>query len=93
MRYSFSPSYAASSLRPATPNLTDRFRLVYGRATVCVTSTFLRTGDQGVILRGEVFITGRLKDLIIVRGRNMYPHDLERCWSRRWVSELRSPNL
>lgn len=40
---------------------------------------FLRTGDQGLILHDEVFITGRLKDLIIVRGRNVYPHDLERC--------------
>lgn len=41
-------------------------------------SGFLRTGDQGFVYRNEVFITGRLKDLIIVRGRNMYPQDLER---------------
>lgn len=38
---------------------------------------FLRTGDLGFLHGGELFVTGRLKDLIIVRGRNLYPHDLE----------------
>ncbi len=39
---------------------------------------YLRTGDLGFIRAGELFVTGRLKDLIIVRGQNHYPHDLER---------------
>ena len=38
---------------------------------------FLRTGDLGFLHEGELFVTGRIKDLIIVRGRNHYPHDLE----------------
>src|ERR1051325_4408792 len=38
---------------------------------------FLRTGDLGFIHRGELFITGRLKDLIIIRGLNHYPQDIE----------------
>ena len=38
---------------------------------------YLRTGDLGFIDGGEVFVTGRHKDLIIVRGRNLYPQDLE----------------
>ena len=38
---------------------------------------FLRTGDLGVIVGGELFITGRLKDLIILRGANHYPQDIE----------------
>ncbi len=38
---------------------------------------FLRTGDLGFVSGGELFITGRLKDLIILRGRNLYPQDVE----------------
>ncbi|MEG3902161.1 amino acid adenylation domain-containing protein [Microcoleus sp. B4-C5] len=43
---------------------------------------FLRTGDLGFLRDGELFITGRLKDLIIIRGRNLYPQDIERTAER-----------
>lgn len=38
---------------------------------------FLRTGDFGFMHGGHLYVTGRLKDMIIVRGRNYYPQDIE----------------
>ncbi|WP_245721535.1 fatty acyl-AMP ligase [Nocardia crassostreae] len=38
---------------------------------------YLRTGDLGIRVDGELYVVGRLKDLIIIRGRNHYPHDIE----------------
>jgi len=39
---------------------------------------YLRTGDLGFLRGGELYVTGRLKDLIILRGVNHYPQDIER---------------
>lgn len=38
---------------------------------------FLRTGDLGFLLDGELFVTGRIKNMIIIRGQNHYPQDIE----------------
>ena len=43
---------------------------------------YLRTGDMGFIERGELFVTGRLKDLLIIWGRNHYPQDIEATIAR-----------
>ncbi|NJR60787.1 MAG: fatty acyl-AMP ligase, partial [Cyanobacteria bacterium CRU_2_1] len=39
---------------------------------------FLRTGDLGFLNQDELYITGRIKDTLIIRGRNYYPQDIER---------------
>ncbi|STX51775.1 saframycin Mx1 synthetase B [Legionella busanensis] len=39
--------------------------------------TYLRTGDLGFLYYGNLYITGRIKDLIIINGKNHYPHDIE----------------
>ena len=45
---------------------------------------WLRTGDLGLMRSGELYLTGRLKDLLIVRGENIMPHELE------WMAESAS---
>ena len=49
----------------------------FGATLADAGASWLRTGDLGFFHRGALYITGRLKDLIIVRGRNLYPQDLE----------------
>ncbi|NES03888.1 MAG: fatty acyl-AMP ligase [Okeania sp. SIO2F4] len=46
---------------------------------------FMRTGDLGFLETGELFVTGRLKDVIIINGRNHYPQDIE------WTVEQSHP--
>lgn len=49
----------------------------FGAHTAAGAGPFLRTGDAGFLHHGQLFISGRLKDMIIVHGRNHYPQDLE----------------
>ncbi|MFJ6569132.1 fatty acyl-AMP ligase [Streptomyces sp. NPDC091292] len=40
---------------------------------------WLRTGDMGVLQDGQLYVTGRLKEMVILAGRNLYPQDVERA--------------
>lgn len=51
---------------------------------------FLRTGDLGFLKDGELFVTGRIKDVVIIRGTNHYPQDIE--WTVQQVSPALRPN-
>ncbi|WP_433246380.1 fatty acyl-AMP ligase [Streptosporangium sp. CA-135522] len=55
----------------------ERSAEVFGNVLDGEEGTWLRTGDLGVVHEGELYITGRIKDLIIVDGRNHYPQDVE----------------
>ncbi len=66
------PSVAAGYWgRPKETEETFRAYLAMGEGP------FLRSGDLGFLREGQLYITGRIKDLIIIRGQNYYPHDLE----------------
>jgi len=55
----------------------DTARTFQARLAGSSEGPYLRTGDLGVLDGGELFVTGRRKDLLIIRGRNHYPQDLE----------------
>jgi acyl-CoA synthetase (AMP-forming)/AMP-acid ligase II len=66
------PSVAAGYWnRPVETAETFQARLASGDGP------YLRTGDLGFLEDDQLYITGRIKDLIIIRGQNYYPHDLE----------------
>ncbi|HXV01397.1 MAG TPA: fatty acyl-AMP ligase [Caulobacteraceae bacterium] len=68
------------------------FRAPEETARVVTPDGWLDTGDLGYLLDGQVVITGRAKDLIIVHGRNVWPQDLE--WTaERQVEALRSGDV
>ena len=58
-------------------NQPQQTREIFNACLADGSGSFLRTGDLGFLLDGELFVTGRLKDVIIIRGRNHYPQDLE----------------
>ncbi|MDH6222516.1 acyl-CoA synthetase (AMP-forming)/AMP-acid ligase II [Streptomyces pseudovenezuelae] len=50
----------------------------FGARTSTGEGPYLRTGDLGFLLDGELFVAGRMKDLIVINGRNHHPVDIER---------------
>jgi 8-amino-7-oxononanoate synthase len=56
------------------PELTER---VFGARSAGSPEPYLRTGDLGFVLDGELYVAGRLKDVIIIHGRNYHPQDIE----------------
>ncbi|MEU6064800.1 amino acid adenylation domain-containing protein [Streptomyces sp. NPDC047082] len=67
------PSVAAGYL-----NAPEATAGTFGGCVAGVEGSFLRTGDLGFRHDGELYVTGRVKDLIVVRGRNIHPQDVER---------------
>jgi len=55
----------------------ERSRATFGARLEEGGVPYLRTGDLGFLLDGELYVNGRLKDLIIIRGSNHYPQDIE----------------
>lgn len=63
------------------------FRMPEETSQVLDQDKWLNTGDLGYMLNGQVVVTGRAKDLIIINGRNIWPQDLE------WSAETHIPTL
>jgi fatty-acyl-CoA synthase len=70
------------------PELTrETFRPLAGGDGEC----WLHTGDLGYLVGGRLFVCGRAKDVIIIRGRNYYPSDIE--WAVAELSNVRRGNV
>jgi acyl transferase domain-containing protein/acyl-CoA synthetase (AMP-forming)/AMP-acid ligase II len=67
-------SPSAAQLYWRNPEATER---TFNAFTRDGEGPFLRTGDLGFLVDAELFISGRIKDVVIVRGRNHYPQDIE----------------
>jgi acyl-CoA synthetase (AMP-forming)/AMP-acid ligase II len=61
-----------------SPSLTRGYYKNLEATQETIQEGWLHTGDLGFILDGELFISGRIKELIIKRGKNIYPYDVER---------------
>ena len=72
-----SPSKAAGYLARESDTITTFQARLKSKAAQMDANQYLRTGDIGFMHNEELFICGRLKDLIIVRGRNHFPQDIE----------------
>ena len=63
-------------------NMPELSEHVFGNSVAGDSSAYLRTGDLGFLRDGELFVCGRLKDIVILRGQNYYPEDLEAAIER-----------
>jgi acyl-CoA synthetase (AMP-forming)/AMP-acid ligase II len=82
------PSVAAGYLNRQEENAEK-----FGAHTSDGEGPFLRTGDLGAMYEGELYVTGRLKDLLIVNGRNLYPQDIEEAVGRMHPALAAAPGV
>ena len=76
----------------AGPSLmTGYFRNSEATAAVSLSDGWLDTGDMGYMVNGELVVTGRSKDLIILNGRNIWPQDLE--WAIEQLEAVRAGDV
>jgi acyl-CoA synthetase (AMP-forming)/AMP-acid ligase II len=79
------PQNVVGEIWMSGPNITDGYwnrpdvneEIFNAHIADCARGPYLRTGDLGFLKDRELFVTGRLKDVIIVRGTNHYPQDIE----------------
>ena len=69
---------AGSNISSGYWNQTDENARIFGASLAGENDgRFMRTGDLGLVADGELYVTGRIKDVMIIRGRNHYPQDVE----------------
>jgi acyl-CoA synthetase (AMP-forming)/AMP-acid ligase II len=85
------PDRRVGEIRVKGPSVTSGYFEEPELTTASFAGGWLRTGDLGYLVDGDIFICGRAKELIIVNGRNYYPQDLE--WDASRVDGVRKGNV
>ncbi len=75
------PDGEVGEIEVAGPSVFDGYFGDPEATAECLRDGWLATGDLGFLSGGELYVTGRLKDLLIVRGTNLMPHEIE------WLAE------
>ncbi|MBP9114547.1 MAG: fatty acyl-AMP ligase, partial [Polyangiaceae bacterium] len=78
-------------LRIKGPSVTPGYWQDEEKTNEAFAGSYLRTGDLGFIVRGDTYICGRSKEVVIVNGRNYYPQDME--WEASKVAGVRKGNV
>lgn len=73
------PENATGEIHVAGPALFSGYYNDPEATSEVLADGWLRTGDLGFLRDGELYVTGRLKDVLIVRGENIMPYELEQC--------------
>lgn len=73
------PERTEGELQFAGPSATDGYYRNPGATARLKRGSWRESGDRGYLANGELFITGRSKDIIIRRGRHIYPEEIERA--------------
>ena len=68
---------ASPMLSPGYFRRPDATAETFGRTIPGDDRSYMRTGDLAAVVDGELYVTGRLKEMLIIRGRNLYPQDIE----------------
>ncbi len=71
------PERAIGEIRLAGPSVTPGYYRDEGLTARTIRDGWLHTGDLGYVSNGELFVCGRMKDIIIINGRKYHPQDLE----------------
>ncbi len=76
------PDETIGEIEVRSPSLTSGYRNNAAATAAAFHGDWLRTGDIGLLLDGELYVTGRVKDMVIVAGRNFHAEDVEEIAGR-----------
>jgi fatty-acyl-CoA synthase len=84
------PEGVEGEIQVRGPSVATGFWNDSGIDSACCEDGWLKTGDLGTLIDGELHVSGRIKEVVSINGRNYYPHDIEECV--QGIDDLRRGN-